>query len=133
MSLAYELQYAAVLYASTAALGTYIFRPVALELNILLLPVGGVLDVQYILVSFEQPTNAPLPIEVTLFGMVIEVRLEQSQNAKLPIEVTLSGMVYSVSPAGANALRELLTIRHLLSVDANLPLNSLRLEQSQNA
>lgn len=51
MSLAYELQYAAVLYASTDALGTYIFRPSALLSNILLLPVGGVLDVQYTFAS----------------------------------------------------------------------------------
>ena len=65
--------------------------------------------------------------------MVIEVRLEQHSNALDPIEETRFGMVYSVSPAGANALRELLTIRHLLSVDANLPLNSLSFEQPRNA
>ena len=39
------------------------------------------------------PSNAPLPILVTLSGMVMEARLLQPSNAKSPILVTLSGMV----------------------------------------
>ena len=37
----------------------------------------------------EQPENALLPIEVTLFGIVIEERDEQPENAISPIEVTV--------------------------------------------
>ena len=42
------------------------------------------------------PLNAPSPIVVTLFGMVIDVKEEQSLNASSPIVVTLFGMVMDV-------------------------------------
>lgn len=44
----------------------------------------------------KQRAKAPSPINVTLFGMVIEVRLEQLWNAVSPMEVTLLGMVTEV-------------------------------------
>jgi len=37
----------------------------------------------------EQPANAPLPIDVTLFGMVTEVNPVQPLNALESIDVTL--------------------------------------------
>ena len=43
----------------------------------------------------EQPSNANLPIEVTLSGRVMHSRDEQQKNAHSPIEVTPEGMVYS--------------------------------------
>ena len=39
------------------------------------------------------PENADLPIEVTLFGIVIEVREFALLNARSAIDVTLFGMV----------------------------------------
>ena len=44
----------------------------------------------------DVPSNAPSPMLVTLYGMVMEVRLEQLENALLPILVKLSGMVIEV-------------------------------------
>jgi hypothetical protein len=42
--------------------------------------------------------NANLPIEVTLFGMVIEVSEVALKNAELPIEVTLFGITADTQP-----------------------------------
>ena len=50
------------------------------------------------LVSELQPSNALLPIEVTLLPIVTLVSPLQSANATEPIEVTLSGIVTLVSP-----------------------------------
>jgi hypothetical protein len=35
----------------------------------------------------EQPLKAPLPMLVTLLGMVMDVRLEQFEKAELPINL----------------------------------------------
>ena len=43
--------------------------------------------------AFEQFKNAPPPISVTLFGIVMLVKLEQPENAELPMLVTLLGIV----------------------------------------
>ena len=51
--------------------------------------------------------NAYKPRDVTLSGIVMFVRLAQYAKAPNPIPVMLLGMVYSVSPAGANAIRVL--------------------------
>ena len=50
------------------------------------------------LVRLLQYSNAPLPMEVTEFGMVTLVRLLQYSNALLPMEVTEFGMVTLVRP-----------------------------------
>ena len=42
--------------------------------------------------SAEQPSNAEIPIEVTLFGISMYFSAEQPSNAEIPIEVTLFGM-----------------------------------------
>ena len=60
-------------------------------------PVGGVIGLQYTLLSAMQAQNAPLPIEVTLSPIVTLVRLLQKQNANSPIEVTLLPIVTLVS------------------------------------
>ena len=44
------------------------------------------------------PENASSPIDVTLFGIVIEVKPLQSENAEEPIDVTLLGIVIEVNP-----------------------------------
>ena len=44
----------------------------------------------------EHPQNAPHPIVVILFGMMIEVKEEQEENALYPIVLTLSGMVMEI-------------------------------------
>ena len=44
----------------------------------------------------EQEENTLFPIEVTLFGSVIDVRDEHEENALFPIEVTLFGNVIDV-------------------------------------
>ena len=49
------------------------------------------------LVSELQPSNAELPMLVTLFGMVTLVSEVQPMNAPHPMLVTLSGMVMLVS------------------------------------
>jgi hypothetical protein len=41
----------------------------------------------------EQPENAPSPMVVTPFGIVMLVKLEQPPNALVPMVVTLLGMV----------------------------------------
>lgn len=43
----------------------------------------------------EEQANAPLPIEVTLSGMVIPEIL-QDEKARLPIEITLFGITMLV-------------------------------------
>ena len=43
-----------------------------------------------------QERNASAPIEVTLFGMLIEVKPLQPKNAPCPIEVMPFGMVMEV-------------------------------------
>ena len=50
------------------------------------------------LASLLQPSNALLPIDVTVAGMVMTVRPVQPLNASLPIDVTLAGMVMLVRP-----------------------------------
>ena len=40
--------------------------------------------------SWVHPKNARFPIDLTLFGIVMEVKLEHSKNAYVPIEVTPS-------------------------------------------
>ena len=86
------------------------------------------------LVRLLQFSNAYSPILVTLSGIVTLVRLLQPENAFSPIVVTLSGIVYSVAPQPiANELITPSIIKHLWSVDANLPLNSCRLRQPANA
>ena len=100
-------------------------------------PIEVTLSGMVILVS-EHPLNAHSPIEVTLSGMVMLVSEVQYQNAHSPIEVTLSGMVYSVSPAGAKefntpSINTPSIIKQRPSSEANLPLNSARLEQQLNA
>ena len=52
-------------------------------------------------VKLVQPLKAPPyilspPMDVTLWGIVIEVKLVQRAKVPLPIEVTLSGMVIEV-------------------------------------
>jgi hypothetical protein len=64
---------------------------------------------------------------------VILVRLLQLENASSPIIVTLFGIVYSDIPAGAKATSSPLIIKHLPSLDANLPLNSFRFLHNLNA
>ena len=51
---------------------------------------------KFTVVKPVQPEKAPLPIEVTLLGMVTSVKPVQPEKAELPIEVTLLGMVTSV-------------------------------------
>ena len=46
---------------------------------------GGVLDFIYIDARFWQPVNAPVPMLVTLLGIVTLVRLLQPPNALLPM------------------------------------------------
>ena len=72
--------------------------------------------------------KALFPMLVTLSGITMEARLPQPEKALFPMLVTLSGIVYDVKPYGANATKFPSTIKHLLSEDANLPLNSERLE-----
>ena len=48
--------------------------------------------------SPEQSRNAPFPMLVTLFGIVIDVSPEQPENAPPPMLVTPSGIVIDVSP-----------------------------------
>ena len=43
--------------------------------------------------KLEQQTNAELPIDVTLVGIVIDSKFSQEENAELPIDVTLVGIV----------------------------------------
>ena len=43
------------------------------------------------------PENAPPPIDVTEFGMVMDVRDVHPENAPPPIDVTESGITYDVS------------------------------------
>ena len=78
-----------------------------------------------------QKENAYSPISVILSGIVTLVRLLQPKNAEPPIEVAPTGIVYLVIPAGAKELIPPSIIRHLPSSDANLPLNSFRIEQPQ--
>ena len=47
----------------------------------LLAPIKG----KVMLISLEQPSNAPYPMLVTLSGMVMLVRPEQPENAFLPM------------------------------------------------
>ena len=58
-----------------------------------LLILGGVVDLNVILRSPEQPEKAEPPIDVTELGMVTEVRPVQSRKAELPIEVTELGII----------------------------------------
>jgi hypothetical protein len=44
----------------------------------------------------EQDPKAPLPIEVTDEGMIIDVKTLQSKKALLPIEATVEGMFTEV-------------------------------------
>ena len=44
----------------------------------------------------EQPAKAPIPILVTLLGIVTEVREEQPLKALSPIFMTLLGMIIEV-------------------------------------
>ena len=46
----------------------------------------------------EQAEKAPLPMLVTLLGIVTDVRPEQPQKALSPMLLTLSGIVTDVSP-----------------------------------
>ena len=48
------------------------------------------------IVGISTPSNARLPMLITLLGMVIEVRPEQYMNAPYPMLVTLLGMVTEV-------------------------------------
>ena len=54
---------------------------------------SGLLSSTLILVKSVQPKKAPVPIDVTLLGMLTEDRLLHRPNAELPIDVTLLGMV----------------------------------------
>lgn len=46
----------------------------------------------------EQPENAPYPIVVMAFGIVIVFRPEQEENARVPNVVTVLGIVNEVKP-----------------------------------
>jgi hypothetical protein len=70
---------------------------------------------------------------VTLLGIVMLVRWWQPLNVECSILVTLLGIVYEVNPSGANAINSLSLIKHLPSLDANLPLNDFKLLQPANA
>jgi hypothetical protein len=59
-----------------------------LPVAVLLVPTKGRVRV----VSEEQPLNASLLIDVTLFGIAIEVRDVQFLNALLPTDVTVLGI-----------------------------------------
>ena len=50
------------------------------------------------LLNHAVPSNAPLPMLVTLLGMMMEVRPEQQENAPFSMLVTLLGMVMEVRP-----------------------------------
>ena len=60
-------------------------------------------------VSALQLAKAPLPISVTLFGMVTEVSVLQFAKANPPINVTLSGMVTEVSALQFSYLQPIIT------------------------
>jgi len=51
-------------------------------------------------VRLVQSLNAPIPILVTLFGMVMEVRPVQPLKAESPILLTLLGIDTVFFPAG---------------------------------
>jgi hypothetical protein len=57
---------------------------------------AGFLALTAIAVRLEQPANAPLPMVVTLAGIVTLVNCV-SKNALSPMEVTLPGIVTLVS------------------------------------
>ena len=85
------------------------------------------------LVREVQPSKVLTPIVVTLLGIVTLMRLSQPPNVPSPIVVTLSGIVYSVTPQPiAKEFSTPSIIRQRPLSAANLPLNSLRLEQEQN-
>ena len=54
-------------------------------------------------VKLEQSSKASLPMNVTLFGMVIEVRLEQPRKAPSPMLVTLLEIVTDFKEQAKNA------------------------------
>ena len=56
-------------------------------------PLGGVVDLQYTLLSEVQSQKASCPIDAILEGIIILVRLLHSENAKISIETTLSGII----------------------------------------
>ena len=78
-------------------LGSYCTENELLPVNTLL-PKVGASPSNITLVRLKQFTKAPVPIDITLSGMVMLVRLVQPANATDPIEVTLSGMVTLVIP-----------------------------------
>ena len=52
-----------------------------------------------IVVRLEQPLKTPLPMDVTLLGMVMDSRLEQPLKAEDPMDVTLSGIAIDLKHA----------------------------------
>ena len=93
-----SFHWSACLYASRLFLGT-----ISLHLDLLVSAktfgpqIGGTTASLEICVILIQPLKVPLPIFVTLFGMVTEVSALQLSKAPLPIFVTLFGMVTEVS------------------------------------
>ena len=57
----------------------------------------GFAHIRLMVVSFEHDANADIPMNVTLFGIVMEVKPWLPANAYPSIVVTLSGMVTDVS------------------------------------
>ena len=74
----------ACLYASAHPFGTWrVHNNLLMSLNAFSLQVGGVVAREVMSVMLLQPSNADLPIVVTLLGMVTEVRLLHCWNADL--------------------------------------------------
>ena len=71
-------------------------RALALLNALLPIEVRALPDAKVTVLRAVVPENADLPIEVTLFGMVIEAREFALLNARSAIEVTLFGMVIEV-------------------------------------
>ena len=89
----------AAMYASFLPAGTIRTHSSEMPLKVWLPPnANGCSIRESTVVKPEQFSNAPLPMLVTLFGIVMVVRPEHSANASFPILVTLFGMVMEVNP-----------------------------------
>ena len=105
-----SFHWSACLYASRLFLGT-----ISLHLDLLVSAktfgpqIGGTTASLEICVILIQPEKAPLPIFVTLFGMVTEVSALQPAKACSPIVVTLFGMVTEVSALQLLYLQPIIT------------------------
>ena len=62
-----------------------------------------------------------MPIEVTLFGMVIEVSEVALKNALSPIEVTLFGMIAVPAQLAPDVTTELTTLLVVVTVIVKVP------------